>query len=122
VSEGLVNDFCTALSQRSSTYCCGVEAGGVAGVLSVGGVGAGALSGGCRGRGVLSVAGIWSMMVERWRVCEDIYADPSEVSMKTAAAMAVRRDKKVAGPRLPNNVCDEPAPPNAALSDPPLPT
>ena len=45
------------------------------------------------------------------------YARLSDVSMNTAAETVVRRDRNVAGPRLPKKVCDEPAPPKAAPID-----
>src|SRR4029453_13622477 len=42
--------------------------------------------------------------------------------MNTAAETVVRRDRNVAGPRLPKKVWDEPAPPKAAPMDWPFPT
>src|SRR5215475_3560721 len=42
--------------------------------------------------------------------------------MNTAAETVVKRDRNVAGPRLPKKVWDEPAPPKAAPMDWPFPT
>jgi hypothetical protein len=52
----------------------------------------------------------------------EMYARLSDVSINSAAEMVVKCDKKVAGPRLPKKVCDEPAPPKAAPMDWPFPT
>jgi hypothetical protein len=58
-----------------------------------------------------------SLIEEPCPPLKDRYASPSDVNMNTAAEMVVRRERNVAGPRLPKKVCDEPAPPKAAPMD-----
>ena len=89
-------------------------------------LGAGVVSdaGGVSGAGAVSVTGgrVLSVIDEPWPPPDDMYAKPSDVSMNSAAEMVVRRERNVAGPRLPKKVCDEPAPPKAAPMDWPFPT
>jgi hypothetical protein len=88
------------------------------------GAGGAADSGAGTGTGAVSVTGgsALSLMDEPCSPLKDKYARLSDVNMNTAAETVVRRDRKVAGPRLPKKVCDEPAPPKAAPMDWPLPT
>ena len=83
------------------------------------GAGAGPGAGIATGAGAVLVTGGGALCVidDSCPPLAEIYARPSEVSMNTAAETVVRRDKKVAGPRLPKKVCDEPAPPKAAPMD-----
>src|SRR2546421_10299487 len=96
--------------------CLGCSAGGAGassdGADSVPGVGAGAVPGAgiVTGAGAVSVTGGGALcvIVEPCPPFAEMYARLSDVSMNTAAETVVRRDKKVAGPRLPKKVCDEP--------------
>ena len=90
-------------------------------MLGAGGV---AVSGAGAGVGTVSVTGgrSLSLIDELCPPLIDMYARPRDVNMNTAAETVVRRDRKVAGPRLPKKVCDEPAPPKAAPIDWPFPT
>jgi len=110
-----------------SVGCAGaswVGAGAVIGAGAVLGAGVAAGSGIVTGAGAVSVtgSGAGSVIDESCPPLADIYARLSDVSMNKAAETVVRRDRNVAGPRLPKNVCDEPAPPKAAPMDWPFPT
>src|SRR6266446_7115892 len=115
---------CQWLSRPMRPYCAcfGGSAGG-AGASWVGGGGV-SDAGGVVGAGTVSVTGgsVLSVIDEPWPPPDDMYARPSDVSMNSAAETAVRRERNVAGPRLPKKVCDELAPPKAAPMDWPFPT
>jgi hypothetical protein len=91
----------------------------VSGAGTLLGAGGAADSGAGPGIGAVSVTGgsALSLIEEPCPPLKDRYARPSDVNMNTAAEMVVRRDRNVAGPRLPKKVCDEPAPPKAAPMD-----
>src|SRR5215471_2051804 len=110
-----------------STGCAGascVGAGVVSGTGALLGAGGVAGSGTGTGAGTVSVTGgsARSLIDEPCPPPAARYARLSDVSMNIAAETVVRRDRKVAGPRLPKKVCDEPAPPKAAPIDWPFPT
>jgi hypothetical protein len=110
-----------------STGCAGascVGAGAVSGAGAGLGAGGAADSGAGAGAGAVSLTGgsARSLSDEPCPAFPDRYARVSDVTMNMAAETVVRRDRNVAGPRLPKNVCDEPAPPKAAPIDWPFPT
>jgi hypothetical protein len=110
-----------------STGCAGASwagAGVVSGTGALLGAEGAAGSGVGTGAGTVSVTGgsARSLIDESRSPLDDRYARLSDVTMNTAAETVVKRDRKVAGPRLPKKVCDEPAPPKAAPMDWPFPT